>query len=39
MYRVEANEVEFWQGNEERKHIRLRYRLDEGKWIKNLLWP
>lgn len=38
LYRVEANEVEFWQANEERKHIRLRYRLDEGRWIKNLLW-
>ncbi|MFD0716041.1 pyridoxal 5'-phosphate synthase [Paenibacillus sp. GCM10027626] len=38
LYRVEAQEVEFWQGNEERKHKRLRYRLDGEKWIKNLLW-
>ncbi|MGG3837724.1 pyridoxine 5'-phosphate oxidase C-terminal domain-containing protein [Paenibacillus thiaminolyticus] len=38
MYRVEANEVEFGQGNEDRKHIRLSYRLDGGKWVKNLLW-
>lgn len=38
LYRVEAQEVEFWQGNEDRKHIRLRYRLDEGNWIKQLLW-
>ncbi|TDL49269.1 FMN-binding protein [Paenibacillus dendritiformis] len=38
MYRFEANEVEFWLGDEDRKHIRLRYRLDGGKWVKNLLW-
>jgi len=38
LYRVEAKEVEFWQGDEDRKHVRLRYRLDEGKWVKNLLW-
>ncbi|MFD3274291.1 pyridoxine 5'-phosphate oxidase C-terminal domain-containing protein [Paenibacillus dendritiformis] len=30
MYRVEANEVEFWQGNEDRKHSRLTYCLDGG---------
>ncbi len=38
LYRVEAKEVEFWQGKEDRKHIRLRYRLEEGNWIKQLLW-
>ncbi|WNB91126.1 pyridoxal 5'-phosphate synthase [Bacillus sp. NEB1478] len=38
VYRVAAEEVEFWQGNEDRKHIRLRYKLIENKWIKNSLW-
>ncbi|WP_282942674.1 pyridoxal 5'-phosphate synthase [Paenibacillus sp. RC67] len=38
LYRVEAKEVEFWQGNEDRKHIRLRYQLKGEEWIKNLLW-
>lgn len=38
MYRVEATEAEFWQGNEDRNHIRLIYRLDGGNWIKQLLW-
>jgi len=38
LYRVVAEEVEFWQGNEERKHVRLRYVLEGDKWVKNLLW-
>lgn len=38
LYRVVAGEVEFWQGNEERKHIRLRYVLEGDRWVKNLLW-
>ncbi|MEH6938382.1 pyridoxal 5'-phosphate synthase [Bacillus sp. JJ664] len=39
LYRVVAKEVEFWQANEDRKHIRLRYYLDGGRWLKNILWP
>lgn len=39
LYRVVAEEVEFWQADEERKHIRLRYQLEGDKWIKNQLWP
>ncbi len=39
LYKVTAREVEFWQGDRERKHIRLLYRLENNKWIKELLWP
>ncbi|MBD1381842.1 pyridoxine/pyridoxamine 5'-phosphate oxidase [Metabacillus arenae] len=39
LYRVVAKEVEFWQGNEERKHIRLKFNYDGEKWTQNLLWP
>lgn len=39
LYRVAAAEVEFWQGHEDRKHTRLKYTLNENKWIRRLLWP
>lgn len=39
LYRVMAQEVEFWQGNEDRKHSRLIYTRDGNHWVKNLLWP
>lgn len=39
LYRVEANEVEFWQADEERKHTRLTYERQQGSWAKSLLWP
>ncbi|VEF47546.1 Pyridoxine/pyridoxamine 5'-phosphate oxidase [Bacillus freudenreichii] len=39
LYKVTASEVEFWQGDRERKHIRLLYRMENNKWIKELLWP
>lgn len=38
LYRVDASVVEFWQGNEERKHIRLRYQPNGNRWNKELLW-
>lgn len=38
VYRVVPEEVEFWQADEERKHIRLRYKLEGDKWSKNQLW-
>lgn len=38
LYRLEAKEVEFWQADKERKHIRLKYLWEEGKWQKHLLW-
>jgi len=39
LYKVAASEVEFWQGDRERKHIRLLYRRENNVWIKELLWP
>lgn len=39
LYKVTAREVEFWQGDIERKHIRLLYRVENNEWIKKLLWP
>lgn len=39
LYKVTAREVEFWQGDRERKHIRLLYRMEDHKWTKELLWP
>ncbi len=39
LYKVTASEVEFWQGDRERKHIRLLYRMENNTWIKELLWP
>jgi pyridoxamine 5'-phosphate oxidase len=38
LYKVVAKEVEFWQADEERKHIRLKYELKGEKWRINLLW-
>ncbi len=39
LYCVFAYEVEFWQGRVDRKHTRLKYRLENTQWIKELLWP
>lgn len=39
LYKVTASEVEFWQGDIDRKHIRLLYRMENNKWIKEFLWP
>jgi pyridoxamine 5'-phosphate oxidase len=36
---VTAQEVEFWQGNEERRHWRLKYSRDGAVWSRTLLWP
>lgn len=38
LYRVNPIEVEFWQADEERKHTRVKYRIEGDKWRKNLLW-
>ncbi|MFD4244494.1 pyridoxal 5'-phosphate synthase [Streptomyces sp. NPDC058525] len=40
-YVLEADEVEFFQGDAERRHVRLRYRRDPatGGWARELLWP
>ncbi|QFU87917.1 pyridoxal 5'-phosphate synthase [Amycolatopsis sp. YIM 10] len=36
---VVPDEIEFWQGNEQRRHVRLNYRRTAGTWTKELLWP
>ncbi|WP_280716461.1 pyridoxine 5'-phosphate oxidase C-terminal domain-containing protein [Kitasatospora sp. MAP5-34] len=39
-YSVLAEEVEFWQGDQHRRHVRLAYRRqDDGSWRRRLLWP
>lgn len=40
VYAVKPDEVEFWQADEERRHTRLRYRLENhGVWTRERLWP
>ncbi|MGW1890031.1 pyridoxine/pyridoxamine 5'-phosphate oxidase [Streptomyces sp. NPDC002004] len=40
VYVVDPDEVEFFQGDEQRRHVRLRYRRTaDGGWLKELLWP
>jgi pyridoxamine 5'-phosphate oxidase len=38
-YRVKPDEIEFWQGRPGRLHDRLRYGLEEGKWLVERLAP
>ena len=33
------NQVEFWQADPERRHVRLRYELDGQRWSRQRLWP
>lgn len=40
VYHLIPDEVEFWQGRADRRHVRLRYALAaEGGWSRTLLWP
>ena len=39
LYAVHAEEVEFWQGDTERKHLRVQYKLQDEYWQKNRPWP
>ncbi|MFB7142860.1 pyridoxal 5'-phosphate synthase [Gottfriedia sp. NPDC056225] len=39
LYRVVAKVVEFWQADENRRHIRLKYCFEGDRWGKKLLWP
>ncbi|KUJ53755.1 pyridoxal 5'-phosphate synthase [Streptomyces sp. NPDC093228] len=39
LYRVRPQEVEFFQGDERRRHVRLVYRRTEQGWARELLWP
>jgi pyridoxine/pyridoxamine 5'-phosphate oxidase len=33
------DEVEFWQGDLDRRHVRLRYQRAGSAWNQHLLWP
>jgi pyridoxamine 5'-phosphate oxidase len=39
VYVLTAAEVEFWQGDRQRQHVRLRYRRSVNGWITERLWP
>lgn len=39
LYAVNAKEVEFWQGDSERKHVRIQYFLQHEQWKHQRLWP
>jgi len=39
LYTLRAEQVEFWQGDKDRKHTRVRYLRDGDAWTKQLLWP
>lgn len=39
LFIVMPHEVEFWQGDNERRHHRLRYRREKAGWLKERLWP
>ena len=38
-WRITANEIEFWLEIKNRSHERLNYRKENGKWIKEILYP
>ncbi|MCM1969896.1 MULTISPECIES: pyridoxal 5'-phosphate synthase [unclassified Streptomyces] len=39
LYRLRPEEVEFFQGEERRRHVRLNYRRSGPGWDRELLWP
>ncbi len=39
LYSVAADEVEFWQADSERKHVRVQYQRNDEHWGHRLLWP
>ncbi|WP_149179310.1 pyridoxal 5'-phosphate synthase [Streptomyces sp. TRM49041] len=40
LYFLHPEEVEFFQGDEKRRHVRLRYHREaDGRWSRELLWP
>ncbi|WP_330349176.1 pyridoxine/pyridoxamine 5'-phosphate oxidase [Streptomyces sp. NBC_00582] len=39
LYRLQPQEVEFFQGEERRRHVRLAYRGGGDGWSRQLLWP
>ncbi|MFE9307746.1 pyridoxal 5'-phosphate synthase [Streptomyces sp. NPDC088353] len=39
LYRLRPTEAEFFQGDAQRRHVRLRYRRTPDGWARELLWP
>ena len=39
VHAVRPDVIEFWQGHEQRRHVRLRYRRDGPAWTTERLWP
>ncbi|MEU9619647.1 pyridoxal 5'-phosphate synthase [Streptomyces sp. NPDC088251] len=39
LYTVRPQSVEFWQGDQQRRHTRLNYRATGDGWVRELLWP
>lgn len=39
LYHLRPDEVEFFQGDAGRRHVRLDYRRGEDGWVRELLWP
>ena len=39
LFIVMPHDVEFWQGDSERRHHRLRYKREKTGWIREQLWP
>jgi pyridoxamine 5'-phosphate oxidase len=39
VYVLTPAEVQFWQGDRERQHVRLRYRRSDNGWMTERLWP
>lgn len=39
VYTIQPREVEFWQGDRQRRHVRLRYLRSGDEWRRELLWP
>ncbi|MGW5274518.1 pyridoxine/pyridoxamine 5'-phosphate oxidase [Streptomyces sp. NPDC004044] len=39
LYSVRPQTVEFWQGDRQRNHTRLNYRVTDAGWVRELLWP
>lgn len=39
LYTLTAEQAEFWQGDPERRHVRLRYTRTGSDWSRQLLWP
>lgn len=39
VHTVAPDEVEFWQGERDRRHVRLRYRRTDDGWTQEMTWP